>query len=128
MECIMFVILADGYDTTPRDEYPKLSFDLSDWECPRAERPCFVTVSAWDAYGNQVEVTVNRSGEGLFERWADGTWHQIAGTLQYGLPRSHDGIVHMLTRMWRQHYTMDYYMYMAWLDIEALEAEEYYAD
>lgn len=124
----MFVIIAKGYADTPVDRLPELSYDIGEAFLPREDTPCYVTVSAADKFGNSVSVTTNRSGEGLFERMPDGSYRQLAGTLQYRLPDSETGVRSMLRRKWVQAYTMDYYMYMAWLDIEACEAEEYYAD
>lgn len=44
-------------------------------------------------------IITNKAGEGLFVRMKDGTYRQVAGTMQYRLPSSKGAIRRQLAKM-----------------------------
>jgi hypothetical protein len=70
----------------------QLKYYIQEALLPLGERPYYVTVSAEDADGYQVSIIKNKALEGRFVRSEDGTYQQIAGTCDYHLPTSADGM------------------------------------
>ncbi len=108
----MYVIFNGYGDEIARSEdMPDLAFDLSgldELDKPRGERDPWPTISAVDPYGNAVSVTTNRDGEGLFERLPDGGgYQQLAGTLQYHMPRSESSAQYALRRRYLDMFVRD---------------------
>ena len=85
----------------------RLRYDLSSATEPDDpdDRSGFITIYAWcpargEGKYDGVSITTNGYGRGRFVERADGNWHQTAGTCQYHLPATEDGMRRELRRLY----------------------------
>jgi hypothetical protein len=100
----MWSDLLGGNKEPTNDSQDGYTYDIDEALLPRDERPFYVTVSVSHPKYGTLEVITNKDLEGRFQLVSNDVeyyYKQVAGTLQFSLPKDEAGIKRELARLLR---------------------------